>query len=368
MSIKPDTIVKNYIAQVKKKLPEWLRDNKADLQDTLDEIENHVWDKAYEIAGSDNPSAQHVELAIESIGNPSEIAKDYKKRGTPAIFITKELLPLFYKSSLIIFGVLLALEMIGLLFQIGNISAWDFLAQFFGGMFQTAISVLFFTSLIFVILSREGYLPENLGVKPKKAKIKTKTQSSVEYERYESGSESGSGTATELKKPFEVKKGGLLFEGLFLLFFGFFFLFQPQLPQFDYLIFDILFNSEMRLWFRLIGVLSIYEGVLDLYRATLAKNNLKGHLILMILILIDIIPSLWLLIWLDGNTAVIPTLAEIYTEIPELVALEQLDIYNLGSSIQFFIRIIIFFVVLDFCERVYKIYKLYNYKQTLGYH
>ena len=170
MSTKPETIVKNYIAQVKKKLPEWFRDNKADLQDTLDEIENHVWDKAYEIAGSDNPSVQHVELAIESIGNPSEIASDYKKRGTPAIFITKELLPLYYKSSLLIFGVLLLLELIGLLFQIGRIAVWDFVTQFFGGMFLTALSVLFFTSLIFVILSREGYLPENLGVKTKKVK------------------------------------------------------------------------------------------------------------------------------------------------------------------------------------------------------
>lgn len=355
MSIKPDTLVKNYIAQVKKKLPEWLRDNKADLQDTLDEIENHVLDKAYEIAGSDNPSAQHVELAIDSIGNPSEIAKDYKKRGTPAIFITKELLPLYYKSSLIIFGVLLALEMIGLLFQIGNIAVWEFFAQFFGGMFQTAISVLFFTSLIFVILSREGYLPENLGVKPKKSKIKTEMQSSVEGEQFESG------TTVELKKPFEVKKGSLLFGGLFLLFFGFFFLFQPLLPQFDYLIFDMLFSSELSLWFRLIGLLAIYEGILDLYRATLAKNNLNGHLVLMILILIDIIPSLWLLLWLDGNTAIIPTLAEIYTEVPELIELELLN------GIQIFIRFIIFFVVLDFCERAYKIYKLYNYKQTLRY-
>ncbi len=357
MSIKPDTIVKNYIALVKKKLPEWLRDNKADLQDTLDEIENHVWDKAYEIAGSDNPSAQHVERAIESIGNPSEIAKDYKKRGTPAIFITKELLPLYYKSSLIIFGVLLALEMIGLLFQVGNITVWEFFTQLFGGMFQAAIIILFFTSLIFVSLSREGYLPENLGVKPKKAKIKTKTHSSVEGEQFESES----GITPALKKPFEVKKGSKLFEGIFLLFFGFFFLFQPLLPQFDYLIFDILFSSEMSLWFRLIGILAIYEGVLDLYRATLAKNNLNGHLVLMILIVIDIIPSLWLLIWLDGNTAIIPTLAEIFREVPELIELEILD------SIQFFIRILIFFVVLDFCERVYKIYKLYNYKQTLKY-
>jgi len=360
MSTKPDTIVKNYIAQVKKKLPEWFRDNKAELQDTLDEIENHVWDKACEIAGSDNPSVRNVELAIESIGNPSEIAKDYKKRGTPAIFITKELLPLYYKSSLLIFGVLLALEMVGLLFQIGIIAAWDFVTQFFGGMFITAISVLFFTSLIFVILSREGYLPENLGVKPKIDKSKSQTQTSVEYNEIESG------TATALKKPFEVKKGSKLFEGLFLLFFGFFFLFQPLLPQFDYIIFNQLFNSEISLWFRLIGVLSIYEGVLNLNRATLAKNNLNGHLIIMILIVIDIIPSLWLLIWLDGNTALIPTLAEIFTEVPELIALENLNIFNLEINIQFFIRFVIFFVVWDFCERIFKIYKLFHYKQTLG--
>jgi len=357
MSTKPDTIVKNYIAQVKKKLPEWFRDNKAEFQDTLDEIENHVWDKAYEIAGSDNPSVQHVELAIESIGNPSEIASDYKKRGIPAIFITKELLPLYFKSSLLIFGVLLLLELIGLLFQIGSIAVWDFVTQFFGGMFITAISVLFFTSLIFVILSREGYLPENLGVKPKKDK--TQTQTPVEYNEIESG------IASTLKKPFEVKKGSKLFEGLFLLFFGFFFLFQPSLPQIDYFIFNELFNSEIGLWFRLIGVLSIYEGVLNLNRATLAKNNLNGHLIIMILIAIDIIPSLWFLLWLDGNTALIPTLAEIYPEVPGMIAFEQINIFNIENSVQFFIRFVIFFVLWDFCGRVYKIYKLYNYKQTL---
>ena len=87
----------------------------------------------------------------------------------------------------------------------------------------------------------------------------------------------------------------------------------------------------------------------------------------MILIAIDIIPSLWFLLWLDGNTALIPTLAEMYPEVPGMIALEKLNIFNIGNTLQFFIRFVIFFVLWDFLGRVYKIYKLYNYKQTLRY-
>jgi hypothetical protein len=345
-SINPEKIVKDYIKQVKKKMPEWFKDKKTELQDVLDEIENHVWDKSYELAESENPSAQDVEAAIQYIGSPAKITKDYKKRGTPAFYITEELLPLYKKTSTIIIAIVIGLRLVGMLVEFATNSPVDPDL----GIFSIIISVLFFTTIGFVILSREGYLPENLGIKAKKRK--KETSSEIEYEKFESGI-----SHKKAIPPKYVKKGGLMIGGLIVFFFGTMFISQPQLPQSENLIIPII-SSEFRMWIRFVGIVMILEGFLLIYRATLSKINYTGHIIVMILIALTVIPSLGLLIWLDGNTQILPTLADISSELANLDITIGLDFFETASNYQTIIRIIMIGQLIEFGERLYRIIRL----------
>ena len=353
-NISPEKIVKDYIKQVKKKMPEWFKEKKSELQDVLDEIENHVWDKSYELAESEHPSAQDVEAAIQYIGTPAKIAKDYKKRGTPAFFITEELLPLYKKTSAIIIGIVIGLRLIGMLIAFTTNSPVETNL----GIFQIIASVLFFTTLVFVILSREGYLPENLGIKPKKQRKQKKEESSESvYEKFDSGIPHKKSIPSKY-----VKKGGLMIGGLIVFFFGIIFIFQPQLPQSEHIIIPVI-TAEFRMWIRFVGIVMILEGILLIYRATLSKINYSGHIIMMILIALTVIPSLGLLIWLDGNTQILPTLADIANELPNMDMMpEMMNFFENANNYQMLIRILMVLQCVEFGERLFHIIRLIKYQ------
>ena len=69
-------LVKEFLKEVKEKLPGWIRDNKKERKEVLAELEEHIWDKAEELSGTDKPTEQSVRLAISHIGSPSSIARE----------------------------------------------------------------------------------------------------------------------------------------------------------------------------------------------------------------------------------------------------------------------------------------------------
>ncbi|MCK5409395.1 MAG: hypothetical protein KAJ30_03945, partial [Candidatus Heimdallarchaeota archaeon] len=87
-----ETLVKEFKEQVVKKLPLWIKISSEEQKDVLDELEGHIWDKAEELAQGGTITSLHVREAIALMGSPRDIAKEYR-RGTPKIYITKELFP-----------------------------------------------------------------------------------------------------------------------------------------------------------------------------------------------------------------------------------------------------------------------------------
>ena len=90
--------VKEYLKSVKEKLPDWMKSDRKELQDVLDELEEHIWEKAEELSGYGEPTEDSVRMALAHMGSPVSIAKEYKHRGTPKVYITAEMFPL-YKLS-----------------------------------------------------------------------------------------------------------------------------------------------------------------------------------------------------------------------------------------------------------------------------
>ena len=67
-------LVKEYLKNVKAKLPEWLKDKKEH-KEILAELEEHIWNKAEELSETDHPTLETVKLAIDHMGTPESIAK-----------------------------------------------------------------------------------------------------------------------------------------------------------------------------------------------------------------------------------------------------------------------------------------------------
>ncbi|MBN1214588.1 MAG: hypothetical protein JXA99_04015 [Candidatus Lokiarchaeota archaeon] len=149
-------IIRNYLKKVEENLPNWLRKNKRELKDIMDELEEHIWDKAEELSEFNHPTIESIKLAILHMGKPNNIAREYKKRGTPHVYITKELWPLYKKvlfSSIIIIAIFNVISLF-LNFSVGNIHSIFDIFGYFIGIFVafTIITIIFFT------LSKEGYV------------------------------------------------------------------------------------------------------------------------------------------------------------------------------------------------------------------
>ncbi|MHA1945466.1 MAG: HAAS signaling domain-containing protein [Candidatus Hodarchaeales archaeon] len=168
MTTENKKLVNSFLNEIRKQLPDWLKDDKAKLEDILLEISSHIWDSAQEIAGTDDPDSASIQKAINKLGSPKEIARSYKKRGTPKYFISEELWPTYSKVNgfliAITFTVILIVQLV--LVEPNNLP--QALINGFTLSFSTIMTFIVVITAIFVGLSHEGYLPDDLGSKDKK--------------------------------------------------------------------------------------------------------------------------------------------------------------------------------------------------------
>jgi hypothetical protein len=157
-------LIKAFLDDVERKLPFWLKDEKENISDILEELETHIWDRATELAEGGDPSEEQIELVIDQMGSPSKIAGEYKRRGKPKYFITEELFPIYTKILIIVGAVLVGFNFIGMLFSIiGATTARAVFGGFFQGIFVSFAIALILITLQFIYLSKEGYLPEDFS-------------------------------------------------------------------------------------------------------------------------------------------------------------------------------------------------------------
>ncbi|MCK4381455.1 MAG: hypothetical protein KAW51_09985, partial [Candidatus Lokiarchaeota archaeon] len=155
-------VIKEYLKEVKSKLPEWLKDKKEH-KEILAELEEHIWSKAEELSGMGQPTIQSIQMAITHMGKPESIAREYKRRGTPKVYITKEMWPAYLKVLGIVFAVIFGIVLISQIidFVFGNVSIGGLIGNIFQGIQIGFLSSFAIISVIFVALSMEGYFPED---------------------------------------------------------------------------------------------------------------------------------------------------------------------------------------------------------------
>jgi len=307
--------VKAFLDEVERKLPFWLKDEKDDIKDILDELETHIWDRATELAEGGEPSQEQIEFVIEQMGSPSKIAGEYKRRGKPKFYITEELFPLYQRILVIAAVALTSFNFIGMLFSIGNKSVASLFADFFQGIFISFAIALILITIQFVLLSREGYLPEDFSRFTSRLPItirrffetrpkETTTEVNAKSEAYGTISHEPTSTETEVpittpivieksvkpqivketiivKEPRVAKESprpervvkyrrdlgrNYLSEGITGMVFGTVLVILPFLPLFDFM-----GTSPLRYWIAILGGISLVIGVIRFLQALVGR-------------------------------------------------------------------------------------------------
>lgn len=264
-------LIEAFKEEVKKKVPIWLKTQVTELKDFLDELEDHIWDKATEYANGRDPEITHVREAIISMGSPRKITKEFKTRGNPKFFITEELWPSYYKS--LIFGavIVLFINMLTMGFDLAkpgaNIGAT--IGQAFEGTFAGFAYVFVGMTLMFVQLSYHGYLPEDFRkmaeAREKKELLKKEARRVGKTVRPE-----------RTKKPKREKSvipssGSYLFEGIMAFVGGGVLVFYPFIEinrvYIEY------WMPALPGWLKLVGGVMLISGIIRFSQALIGKNR-----------------------------------------------------------------------------------------------
>ncbi len=171
MSDFENKLVKNYIAQVKQKLPEWLKWKEEELKNILNDLEQQLYNEARAISGGESLTDADVQEAIMRMGTPESIAKLYKRRGTPRFYITQELVDFYLRSLFFFFGVVFFVNVLGAVFQFFFKNWWEVLGGMLNGIWIGSLISAVVITIVFVYFSMEGFLPEDFGIIPKRLAI-----------------------------------------------------------------------------------------------------------------------------------------------------------------------------------------------------
>lgn len=171
MSESENKIVKNYIQQVKQKLPEWLKWKEEELENVLDDLEAQLYGEARAISRGEELTDADLKEATVRMGTPESIAKLYKNRGTPKFFLTQELFDFYLRTLFFFFGIIIFINIIVAVFQFFFIVWWEVLGGMFSGIWIGCLIAAIVITIVFVYFSMEGFLPEDFGIIPKRLAI-----------------------------------------------------------------------------------------------------------------------------------------------------------------------------------------------------
>ena len=320
--------IKEFLKDVKKALPDWLKDKKEH-KGILADLEEHIWEKARELSETGQPTEESVRKAIDHMGTPQSIAKEYKRRGTPKVYITAEMWPLYIKVLTVVFAVIIVLNAVGLVFNVlsGTVDLGQLIEGLANGIQLGLLFSFVIISIIFVVLSMEGYFPEDLKSKKKLKEEKKRIAA-------------GKPPKVFIKPVGEIIGGGI---GLIV---GIVFLVQP-FPTY-------MFVADFLLLLRFFGILMIIGGLVDITRGVIGNRNPGTHQVIHVFKILLKIAAIPFLVVLMNRPEIFPWFSTpwVFVGIPA----EFYDAYRIGMIV------LIVIVALTTIDDIYKIIKLESYK------
>lgn len=340
-------MIKDYLKEVKSKLPDWLKDKKEHIE-ILAELEDHIWSKAEELSGMGQPTVESVHMAISHMGTPENIAKEYKRRGTPKVYISAELWPYYLRVLGIVFAVVIGITLVSQVIDIifGNVDIGQFFGNIIQGIQIGCLSTFAIISIIFVALSMEGYFPEDF----KSKKLREQEKQQIELAR-----EQGIPISEIKKRPVKpfIKPIGDIIGGSLGIIAGIFFIVLP-IPAITSLI-----DPVFLLYLQFAGIFMFAEGILDLSRGLLGNRQFFAHQIIHGITIGVKLASISVVVLIMNHPEIFPIL---------VVNEPSGTLTNIGLASEFYhilrgiAGVIIVIIILTTIEDFYRIYKAEKYK------
>ncbi len=307
-------IIQEFLKNVKSRLPGWLKDKKSELKDVLSELESHIWEKSEEIAAGQDVQISHVQQAVQEMGNPRDIAAEYKKRGTPKLWISQELFSSYVKTFGIVVAVIVGVNIISFIVDTVTNGFSEDLWSYIDGIWASALGAFLIVTIIFVALSVEGYLPEDF--KKTKGRFQQKSSSFENANKLEGLERKGQEKGPKHVKP-PLRQGELLAGGIITLLIGIA-MFAEVWVYFP-LVEDI--GSQLTYYIRLMGVFTMIGGIINLMQSMMDLTNYTGQRILIGLhIVVDLAAIPFTIRLLTQSVLAVPSIAALEIANPELFA------------------------------------------------
>jgi len=339
-------LISDFLKEVKKELPEWLKEKKEH-KDILTELEDHVWNKAEELSETGQPTMDSVRLAITHMGTPKTIAQEYKRRGTPKVYITEELWPSYKNSIAAVIGVVLGINILAAVLSVifSSPSLVEVFGNLISGFLLWSFIAFSIVTMIFAALSMQGYLPED---------FKSKKEREKEEQELEKAREKGMPISKKTGKPLKpfINPKEEIIGGAIGLIFGLIFIIQPFFPG--------LFHPDFTTLLRFGGILILSGSSLDVVRGILGNQKPTSHQLIHVIKLGITIVWIPLLVVLMNNPQIFPWLTWDGA---------SGGFINIGISPEYYglyrgiMGLIIVITLLTTIEDIYRIIKLQKYKQ-----
>ena len=263
--IEQKTIIRNYLDEVRKKLPHWVKDQRKDVQDIIDELEDHIWDKATELAQGQDPTAIQIQFVISEMGTPKDIAREYRHRGKPKIFITEELFPWYWKTLAGAGALSFVVTIITMIFSIGIDSASEIAKNFAIGLSLGLLITFNVVTFIFVGLSMQGLLPEDF-------KRITISRRPVQEQTQTTETRATQMTAPIAKRQFKFfRRGEVLIIGIIGIIAGLFLLTLPTVIFKPFM--GTYITTDLIRWLAVIGILLLVASLIRLIQAIIGYRE-----------------------------------------------------------------------------------------------
>jgi hypothetical protein len=162
-----EKLITEYLKEIELKLPFWLKNDPEELKNVLEEHKQHIEEKVAALEESGLPKGEAIRKTIYEMGSPSQIAREYKRRGTPKFFISEEIWPTYlnvlrYAEYIVgaIFAIVITVNAL-----VTGLTGGDWLGGILAGLASLitwSIMVAAGISVLFVWFSYEGIMPEDL--------------------------------------------------------------------------------------------------------------------------------------------------------------------------------------------------------------
>lgn len=299
-------LIKEFLDEVELKLPFWLKNESDELKGVLKELEEHIEDKTEALEATGKTKLESTQLAIADMGSPSSIAREYKRRGTPKLYISEELFPT-YLNVLRIAGMIVGIVtavLLSLSVLITTLLGGNGLEAFFSGLSSFIIWTIIIAAgitALFTWLSYEGYFPDDLRklFKSKKDLVKESKPTSRSAPPKTTISPKGEQPKREYPKRLD-KPSGLIAGGIVTWVFGLLAIWQPFTQI------TVLFDPGFLWILKGIGIFWIIIGTFELVHGIVVSWSYQANKALYPARAVISLSSISMVIWLLLNPEVFP--------------------------------------------------------------